>query len=167
MLINRNFIKKKNGDNYVDIGVDMDIQKSSIFDDNTNNNKKKNKNNNDKNEKKKDTLETENEKLYVPKREIERGRQRDKVTSIKIMNQVSVQQKRPGTSFLKLRKDNRLLLAASWDHRVQIYHHKKKKHLANLAYHKDSIYSCDYHLQTNCFAVGSKDGTISLWDLYT
>lgn len=89
------------------------------------------------------------------------------VKSIEIKNLITIQQKRTGTSYIKLRKDNRIFLAASWDHRVQVYDLKNKRHLVNLAYHKDSVYSCDFHEDTNFFAVGSKDGTVTLWDIYS
>lgn len=84
-----------------------------------------------------------------------------------------------GNAAASIRSDSRVLAVGSWDSRVRIYSLPAVKHLATLAYHKESVYSVAFAKQGPCIGdserelgpaidrwltCGSKDGRISLWD---
>ena len=70
-----------------------------------------------------------------------------------------------GLSCAKYRVDSKLFVMGGWDHKVRVFHGKSCKPLAVLSFHKDTIQCVTFHTD-NTLAVGSKDGTISIWSIY-
>lgn len=107
-----------------------------------------------------------------------------------------VQTKHSGQQGLHVRSDGRIFATAGWDHKGRVYSAKSLKELAVLQWHKESCYSiafaavADQNSQvatstavvsaspkiaqareakvqaTHWLALGSKDGKVSLWDIY-
>ncbi|KAJ5246343.1 hypothetical protein N7468_001326 [Penicillium chermesinum] len=105
-----------------------------------------------------------------------------------------VNTKHSGQQGLQIRSDGKIFATAGWDSRVRVYSGKTMKELAVLKWHKDGCYcvafgettpaepKADIHTekslvavqnqrnqkihQTHWLAAGSKDGKISLWDIY-
>ena len=71
----------------------------------------------------------------------------------------------PGLNCVLFREDGKFFLTGGWDHKIRLFSSKHHKAVALLGYHRDSIqcaaFSSDFTL-----AVGSKDGMISLWNIY-
>lgn len=110
---------------------------------------------------------------------------------LKVMNT-----KHSGQQGLQIRGDGKVFATAGWDSRVRVYSGKTMKELAVLKWHKDGCYSVAFGevnppsgpsstedtgerslaavqnqrnhriQQTHWLAAGSKDGKISLWDIY-
>ena len=71
----------------------------------------------------------------------------------------------PGVNCMKFRPDSKIVATGGWDGHVRIFSGKKQTPLAVLAYHKASILSVAFAAD-NTLAVGSKDATISIWNVY-
>ncbi|XP_065887298.1 uncharacterized protein [Dysidea avara] len=76
-----------------------------------------------------------------------------------------------GTSSVAIRHDRRIITTGGWDGRLNLFGCKKGKPLATLNYHTENITSLDYSSSSNSelnkiIACGSRDGRISLWNLY-
>jgi WD40 repeat protein len=71
----------------------------------------------------------------------------------------------PGLNCVRFRDDCKLFVTGGWDHKVRVFHGKNCKTLAVLSSHMDSV-QCAAFRRDNTLAVGSKDGTISLWNIY-
>ncbi|KAL9082196.1 MAG: hypothetical protein Q9159_006617 [Coniocarpon cinnabarinum] len=105
-----------------------------------------------------------------------------------------VQTKHSGQQGLRVRDDARILATAGWDSKMRVYSSKTLKELAVLKWHKEGCYALDFALvesqatdsslddttslqtpsmarekkarNTHWLAAGSKDGKVSLWDIY-
>ena len=99
-----------------------------------------------------------------------------------------VQTKHAGQQGTCVRNDDRILATSGWDSRIRIYSAKSLKELAVLKWHKEGCYAVCFGKilpeedresqktvaemrearvkQTHWLAAGSKDGKISLWDIY-
>lgn len=77
----------------------------------------------------------------------------------------SLQLKSKGLSAIKVRGDCKIVAVGCWDGSVRIFAWKKLKPLAILKYHAEAINCLDFS-KDNILACGSKDGKISLWDVY-
>ncbi|UIZ20557.1 hypothetical protein KXD40_001470 [Peronospora effusa] len=71
-----------------------------------------------------------------------------------------------GFSSVCIRKDQRIVATAGWDHRVRVFHLRKLKPLAVLKYHSDSVFALDFNGNNSLLASCSKDRRISLWSIY-
>lgn len=76
-----------------------------------------------------------------------------------------------GVSSVAIRNDGRIITAGGWDGRLHLYGSKKGKALTSLNYHTKNIQALDFSLSSNVdinniIACGSRDGRISLWNLY-
>ena len=86
----------------------------------------------------------------------------------------SISLKTPGVSSIRYRSDYRIFATGNWDSFVRIYSSKSGKALSTLNYHRESVYSVDFGLldehahnaTRTLLAVGSKDNSISLWNIY-
>ncbi|XP_066918686.1 guanine nucleotide-binding protein subunit beta-like protein 1 [Clytia hemisphaerica] len=85
-------------------------------------------------------------------------------TKMELLQSIDTQYK--GSSAVKLRNDNKLVFIGGWDGKVRIYNWKNMKLLAVLKYHSETI-NCLAFDENNKAIVGSKDGKISIWDVYT
>ena len=104
-----------------------------------------------------------------------------------------VQTKHSGQQGLRARNDGKIFATAGWDNRVRVYSAKTLEEVAVLKWHREGCYALDFaRLQTasedlsgnilthqtvaqareartketHWLAAGSKDGKISLWDIY-
>ena len=72
----------------------------------------------------------------------------------------------PGVAALRFRpSDARLFVAACWDGRARLFSAKTRKLLAVLSFHRESV-QCVAFSAADSLAIGSKDGAITVWDLY-
>ncbi|GFN74967.1 guanine nucleotide-binding protein subunit beta-like protein 1 [Plakobranchus ocellatus] len=71
----------------------------------------------------------------------------------------------PGLGSLAARKDGRIFASGGWDGLCRIFTVAKLRPLAVLSNHKESI-QCVTFSADNRIATGSKDGYITLWDVY-
>ena len=85
-------------------------------------------------------------------------------TKMELLRTIDTQYK--GSSAIKLRNDNKLVFIGGWDGKVRVYNWKNMKLLAVLKYHSETI-NCIAFDENNRVIVGSKDGKISVWDVYT
>lgn len=113
-----------------------------------------------------------------------------------MMEMLTTQTKHAGQQSLQVRSDERILATAGWDGRVRVYSTKTLKELAVLKWHKEGCYAVGFaKLETehrtpdetdsssrrnmtmserrvatakakHWLAAGSKDGKVSLWDIY-
>ena len=70
-----------------------------------------------------------------------------------------------GAGCVGIRGDGRVVAIGCWDGRARLYSMKSAKLLALLDFHKGSVQSVAFS-EENMLAVASKDGAITLWDLY-
>ncbi|KAK9763781.1 Astra associated protein 1 Asa1 [Basidiobolus ranarum] len=96
----------------------------------------------------------------------------------------STQIKHHGVSDVKFRSDSRIIATAGWDSKIRVFSVKTLKPLAILNFHRASIYTIGFtqvddnqaserdesgliiDKPKNYLAAGSKDGRISLWQIY-
>ncbi|CAI5745517.1 unnamed protein product [Peronospora destructor] len=71
-----------------------------------------------------------------------------------------------GFSSVCIRRDQRIVATAGWDHRVRVFHLRKLKPLAVLKYHSDSVFALDFSGNNALLASCSKDHRIALWSIY-
>ena len=71
-----------------------------------------------------------------------------------------------GFNCIKVRPDDKLFVTGGWDSRARVFSMKKLSPLAVLTYHRESVQCVNFSSQ-NILAVGSKDGGISMWNIYT
>jgi WD40 repeat protein len=103
------------------------------------------------------------------------------------------QTKHSGQQSLQLRNDGKIFATAGWDSKVRVYSTKSMKELAVLKWHKEGCYAVAFAdifeenegegtevvkkmgvkeerlwkaKTAHWIAVGSKDGKVSLWDIY-
>lgn len=74
--------------------------------------------------------------------------------------------KHPGTADISMRKDDKIVATAGWDHRVRIFDYKRTRELATLKYHADLVNAVCFSDDHKLLASASKDGTIALWSIY-
>ena len=80
----------------------------------------------------------------------------------------------PGISSIRYRSDYRIFATGNWDSTLRLYSSKNGKALCILNYHRESVYAVDFGLSTEdtdaisrtLLAAGSKDSSISLWNIY-
>ncbi|CAD5111205.1 DgyrCDS537 [Dimorphilus gyrociliatus] len=70
-----------------------------------------------------------------------------------------------GFNCIKFRNDSRIFVTGGWDGQGRVYGAKSGKQLAVLSYHTESIQSVSIS-QSNLIYLGSKDGNISIWNVY-
>lgn len=107
----------------------------------------------------------------------------------------TIQTKHAGQQSLTVRSDGKIFATAGWDSRIRVYSAKTMRELAVLKWHKVGCYSVafadisesrvsqvginaassvrsvrqkreDKAMETHWLAAGSKDGRVSLWDIY-
>lgn len=105
----------------------------------------------------------------------------------------TIQTKHSGQQSLQLRNDGKIFATAGWDSKVRVYSTKSMKELAVLKWHKEGCYAVAFAdvveekggeeqevvkkmgvkeerlwkaRTAHWVAVGSKDGKVSLWDIY-
>lgn len=71
-----------------------------------------------------------------------------------------------GFNCIKFRSDDRIFITGGWDGKGRIFGSKSGKQLAVLTHHTESIQSIIIS-QNNVIYLGSKDGNISIWNVYT
>jgi WD40 repeat protein len=84
--------------------------------------------------------------------------------SIKCVRRVQMPEK--GVGDIAYSNDGRVVSVGCWDGRVRVYHCRTGKRLAVLKQHRESVASLVYGAR-GTMACGSRDGTISLWNLYS
>lgn len=73
----------------------------------------------------------------------------------------------PGLNCIRIRKsDSKLVAIGGWDSKIRLYSTKKRTLLACLDFHKEHINTIDFSM-ANLMAVGSNDGIISFWNIYS
>ena len=70
-----------------------------------------------------------------------------------------------GFNSIVVRHDSKIFATAGWDANIRIFSTKTLKQLAVLSYHNASIQALVFS-EDFILAAGSKDGRISLWDVY-
>eukprot|EP00434_Breviolum_minutum_P016563 symbB.v1.2.014602.t1/scaffold1071.1/size202461/15 len=68
---------------------------------------------------------------------------------------------------MAVRPDLRLVAAARWDRRVELFDGKTGKSLNRLVCHDDSVLSVTFEATTGRFASAGADGRIALWNLFS
>ncbi|KAH9568394.1 hypothetical protein CY35_03G074600 [Sphagnum magellanicum] len=71
-----------------------------------------------------------------------------------------------GIGDIAIRGDDKLVATAGWDHRVRIYDYKRRKPLAILKYHTETVTGVTFREDMKWMATSSRDSTIALWSLY-
>ena len=71
-----------------------------------------------------------------------------------------------GVGDVRVRQDGRTVAVGGWDARLRLFHMRTGKRLAVLRQHRASITSVEFD-EKGILACGSRDKTVSLWDLYT
>lgn len=93
-----------------------------------------------------------------------------------------------GQQGLRIRNDDKIFATAGWDSRIRVYSSHSLKEVAVLKWHKEGCYAIAFASMNNVFetnaetnmakmredrvrnthwlAAGSKDGKVSLWDIY-
>ncbi|CAM6049931.1 unnamed protein product [Sphagnum compactum] len=71
-----------------------------------------------------------------------------------------------GIGDIAIRGDDKLVATAGWDHRVRIYDYKRRKPLAILRYHTETVTGVTFREDMKWMATSSRDSTIALWSLY-
>ncbi|GFR71369.1 guanine nucleotide-binding protein subunit beta-like protein 1 [Elysia marginata] len=71
----------------------------------------------------------------------------------------------PGVGSLALRQDGRIVVSGGWDGLCRMFTAARLRPLAVLSHHKETI-QCVVFSTYNRLAAGSKDGYITLWDVY-
>jgi len=82
---------------------------------------------------------------------------------MKIIKELEI--KSQGLSSLRVRNDCKIVAAGCWDGRIRIFGWKKLKPLAILQFHSETI-NCIEFTRENRLVCGSKDGKISIWNIY-
>ncbi|KAG4435509.1 hypothetical protein IFR05_009008 [Cadophora sp. M221] len=113
------------------------------------------------------------------------------IMAIESMPLKTLQSKHAGQQSLQIRNDGKVFATAGWDSRVRVYGAKGMKELAVLKWHKNSVFSISFTnvddtengegnelvgtvkearllkaRTAHWLAAGSKDGKVSLWDIY-
>jgi WD40 repeat protein len=70
-----------------------------------------------------------------------------------------------GASAVRVRQDGKIFAVGGWDGRIGIFASKSLKPLAVLQFHSDVV-RCLNFSNRRLMAVGSKDGSVSLWNIY-
>ncbi|CAK9012562.1 unnamed protein product [Durusdinium trenchii] len=71
-----------------------------------------------------------------------------------------------GINALAVRPDLRLVAAARWDRRVELFDGKTAKSLNRLVCHDDAVLSVAFEREKGSFATGGADGRIAIWSLF-
>ena len=87
------------------------------------------------------------------------------VSNDSLSSDLSVTLTNPGLGSLATRRDGRIFASGGWDGQCRIFTVAKLRPLAVLSNHKESV-QCVSFSPDNKLAAGSKDGYISLWDIY-
>jgi len=81
------------------------------------------------------------------------------------------QAEKRGVNVLAARPDLRLVAAARWDHRIELFDVKTSQSLGRLRCHDAGVNCAAFDRKRGAFATGSEDGRIALWgvlaDTYT
>merc|ERR1711920_729342 len=73
------------------------------------------------------------------------------------------QSERCGINVLAVRPDLRLVAAARWDHRVELFDSKTAASLGRLQCHDKGVLCAAFDRERGALATGSEDGRIALW----
>lgn len=71
-----------------------------------------------------------------------------------------------GTGDVRVRQDGRIVAVGGWDARLRLFHMRTGKRLAVLKQHRASMTAVEFD-DRGILACGSRDKTVSLWDVYT
>lgn len=71
----------------------------------------------------------------------------------------------PGVNSISIRGDGRICATGGWDSQGRVFTCKRMKPLAVLSYHRASVQSTLF-LSDQTLVLGSKDGSISFWNIY-
>ncbi|RUS87331.1 hypothetical protein EGW08_004873 [Elysia chlorotica] len=71
----------------------------------------------------------------------------------------------PGLGSLAYRRDGRIVASGGWDGLCRMFTSAKLRPLVVLSHHKESV-QCVAFSEENRLAAGSKDGYITMWDVY-
>lgn len=83
---------------------------------------------------------------------------------LKVIDEVTVVNE--GFSSVRFRGDSKLYATGGWDGQARVFSGKKHTPLAVLSYHQQSIQTLTFSSQLTLY-LGSKDGNISSWRIYT
>lgn len=72
----------------------------------------------------------------------------------------------PGVNCVKIHPSGSYVASGGWDNRIRIFSWKTLKPLAVLDFHSQPISVLSFSRQTGILAAGSRDGRVSLWNLY-
>lgn len=86
-------------------------------------------------------------------------------SDVQFEEHVTDETKTSGYSSCDVRNDGRIVACGGWDGKIRIFGWKKLKRLAILKYHSESV-NCLHFGANRLLAAGSKDGKITLWDVY-
>uniref|UniRef100_A0A7S4RZ84 Peroxin-7 n=1 Tax=Alexandrium monilatum TaxID=311494 RepID=A0A7S4RZ84_9DINO len=74
------------------------------------------------------------------------------------------QTEKRGANVLAVRPDLRLVAAARWDRRIELFDAKTSSSLGRLQCHDGGVLCAAFERERGVFATGSEDGHIALWD---
>ena len=70
-----------------------------------------------------------------------------------------------GLSSIAIRQDRRIFASGGWDSKLRIWNYRNLKQLGKLGHHSQEISSLDFRADGQ-LACASRDGSISIWNLY-
>jgi len=76
------------------------------------------------------------------------------------------QNEKGGVNMLAARADLRLVAAARWDHRLELFDVKTARSLGRLPCHNASVLSAAFDRERGALATGGEDGRIALWSIF-
>lgn len=92
-------------------------------------------------------------------------------SSFRIENSDDIALPRPGASSVRIRDDGKIFAVGGWDGKIRVFACKTQKPLAVLQFHSDTVRCvcfCKGRVDgRRLMAAGSKDGSVSLWNLYS
>ena len=84
-------------------------------------------------------------------------------SEIQKLSTISLQN--PGAGCVRFRADGKLFAVGCWDARAKVFSSRKHNLLAVLTFHSESVQSLAFS-SNDSLALGSKDGAVTVWNLY-